>query len=236
MDEKLNQNQILDDDLRVVFEDEWVLAADKPAGLLVHADGTGKATLTDAVAAHLAREGREGVRPQAVQRLDVETTGLVLFSLDAATQPALDAEVAGRGMRKVYLAVVAGRFPWGEKVVDAPVGRDRHDARRMRVCAAGQGKPAETRVRKLAFRGGRTLLEVELLSGRRHQIRVHLASLGFPIVGDALYGAVAADARRGEEGLLLHAFAEELDHPATGERLALRTDWPARIGSAWALR
>lgn len=231
-----SQSQIVADDLRVVFEDRWLLAAEKPAGLLVHGDGTGAATLTDVVAAHLEAEGRPGMRPQAVQRLDVETTGLVLFSLDASTQPALDAEVAGRGMRKEYLAVVAGRFPWGEKVVDAPVGRDRHDARRMRACSPGQGKPAETYVRKLAFKGGRTLLSVELRSGRRHQIRVHLASLGFPIVGDALYGGARPDAARGERGLLLHAFAEELDHPATGERLSLRTEWPCRLGAAWEPR
>ncbi len=226
-----SQAQILVDDLRVIYEDRWILAAEKPAGVLVHGDGTGAATLTDAVAAHLAGEGRADARPQAVQRLDVETTGLVLFSLDAATQPALDAEVAGRGMRKVYLAVVAGRFPWGEKTVDVPIGRDRHDARKMRACAPGQGKPAQTRVRKLAFKGGRTLLEVELLTGRRHQIRVHLASLGFPIVGDALYGGARPDPARGERGLLLHAFAEELDHPATDERLRLRTEWPARLGA-----
>ena len=219
--------------LTVVYEDEALLAADKPAGLLVHGDGTGAQTLTDLVAAHVAEAGREDVRPQAVQRLDVDTTGLVLFSLDSATQPKLDAEVAGRDMRKIYLAVVAGRFPWGEKIIDAPIGRDRHDARRMRACSAGQGKAAETRVTKLAFKGGRTLLQVELLTGRRHQIRVHLASLGFPIVGDALYGGARADAKRGESGLLLHAYAEELSHPATGERLSLKTEWPARLGATW---
>ncbi|WP_322154102.1 RluA family pseudouridine synthase [Paratractidigestivibacter sp.] len=221
-------------DLNVIYADDVFLAADKPAGLLVHGDGTGTATLMDAVAAHLASAGRVGVRPQAVQRLDVDTTGLVLFSLDPATQPKLDAEVAGRDMRKVYLAVVAGRFPWAEKTIDAPIGRDRHDARRMRAAGAGQGKPAQTRVRKLAFKGGRTLLKVELVTGRRHQIRVHLASLGFPIVGDALYGGARADARRGEEGLLLHAYAEELAHPATGEPLSLKTDWPSRLGASWS--
>jgi 23S rRNA-/tRNA-specific pseudouridylate synthase len=112
----------------------------------------------------------------------------VLFSLDKATQPLLDAQVAGHTMRKRYLAVVAGRTAWESRVVDAPMGRDRHDSRRMRVCRPGQGKPAQTRVRRLAAAGGRTLLVVELGSGRRHQIRVHLASLGFPIVGDVLYG------------------------------------------------
>lgn len=219
--------------ITVVFEDEYLLAASKPADLLVHGDGTGALTLTDLVAEHLAAEGREDVRPQAAQRLDVETTGLVLFSLDPATQPALDAEVAGRDMRKEYLAVVAGRFPWAQKAIDVPIGRDRHDAKKMRVCKEGQGKPASTLVRKLAFKGGRTLLSVELLSGRRHQIRVHLASLGFPIVGDELYGGARADAARGESGLLLHAFREELRHPATGEPLSLQTEWPECLGKNW---
>lgn len=213
--------------LRIIYEDEVLLAADKPAGILVHGDGTGARTLTDAVAEHLAAAGRAGARPQAVQRLDVETTGLVLFSLDRATQPALDAQVAGRGMEKAYLAVVPGRFPWGERDVGSPIGRDRHDARRMRACRPGQGRPALTHVRRLATSGGRSLLLVTLSTGRRHQIRVHLASLGFPIVGDALYGGARSGA-----GLLLHAWREALDHPVTGERLELETPWPARLWPA----
>lgn len=213
--------------ITVVFEDEYLLAASKPADLLVHGDGTGARTLTDLVAEHLAAEGRADVRPQAVQRLDVETTGLVLFSLDRATQPALDAQVAGHDMAKRYLAVVQGRFPSGEKVIEQPLGRDRHDARRMRVCAPGRGKPALTRVRRLAYAGGRSLLAVELGNGRKHQIRVHLAHLGFPIVGDTLYSGA-----RSASGLLLHAFEEEPEHPSTHERLRLRTAWPARLG-AW---
>ncbi len=212
------------DDLHVIYEDEVLLACDKPAGIIVHGDGTGARTLTDAVAAHLAAAGRAKARPQAVQRLDAETTGLTLFSLDHATQPALDAQVAGHGMNKTYLAVVAGRVPWAQKTVRQPIGRDRHDARRMRVCRPDQGSPAETRFRRVAEKDGRTLLLVTLVTGRRHQIRVHLASLGHPIVGDALYGGARSSA-----GLLLHAWREELDHPVTGERLRLETAWPARL-------
>lgn len=208
----------------LIYEDAVLLAWDKPAGIIVHDDGTGARTLTDVVADHLAAEGRADARPQAVQRLDRETTGLTLFSLDRATQPALDAQVAGHAMSKTYLAVVAGRVPWAEKTVRRPIGRDRHDARRMRVCRPGQGKPAATRVRRVAEKDGRTLLAVTLVTGRRHQIRVHLASLGHPIVGDALYGGPRCPA-----GLLLHAWREELDHPVSGERLRLETAWPARL-------
>ena len=207
-----------------IYEDEVLLAWDKPAGIIVHGDGTGAHTLTDVVAAHLAATGRADVRPQPVQRLDAETTGLVLFSLERATQPALDAQVAGHAMDKTYLAVVSGRVPWAQRTVRQPIGRDRHDARRMRVCRPGQGKPAETRFRHVAEKDGRTLLVVTLVTGRRHQIRVHLASLGHPIVGDALYGGA-----RSTSGLLLHAWREELDHPVSGERLRLETAWPERL-------
>lgn len=212
------------DGVRIIYEDEALLACDKPAGMLVHGDGTGARTLTDAVAEHLAAGGRSEARPQAVQRLDMGTTGLVLFSLDRATQAELDRQVAGHDMRKTYLAVVRGAFPGGERLIDRPIGRDRHDARRMRACRPGQGKPAETRVRRVASAGGRSLLRVELLTGRRHQIRVHLASMGFPIVGDELYGGA-----RSAEGLLLHAWREEVVHPVTGRRLRLETAWPERL-------
>lgn len=208
----------------VIYEDEVLLAWDKPAGIIVHGDGTGVRTLTDVVAAHLDATGRADARPQPVQRLDAETTGLVLFSLERATQPALDAQVAGHAMDKTYLAVVSGRVPWAQKTVRQPIGRDRHDARRMRACRPGQGKPAETRIRRVAEKDGRTLLAVTLVTGRRHQIRVHLASLGHPIVGDALYGGA-----RSTSGLLLHAWREELDHPVSGERLRLETAWPQRL-------
>ena len=212
--------------LAVVYEDDVLLAVDKPAGMIIHADGTDAAalTLTDLVEEHLAAEGRTGLRPQAVQRLDRPTTGLVLFSLDRAVQPALDAQVAGHDMHKRYLAVVSGRFPWAERDVDAPIGRDRHDARRMRACRPGQGKPALTRVLRVETAGGRTLLLVELGSGRKHQIRVHLASIGHPVVGDELYGGAPE-----EMGLLLHAWSEDVVHPLGGECLHLQTAWPERL-------
>jgi 23S rRNA pseudouridine1911/1915/1917 synthase len=213
----------------ILYEDRFLLAADKPAGLLVHGDGTGAETLSDRVGAHLAREGIPA-SAQAIQRLDVDTTGLVLFSLAAEIQPALDRMVAGRGVRKRYLAVVRGEYPSGERVISRPIGRDRHDARRMRVGASG--KPAVTRASRIASSGGRSLLLVEILTGRRHQIRVHLASQGFPIEGDPLYGGVGGsdDAR---DGLMLHAYEERLAHPVTGEALVIRTPWPERFGRSF---
>ncbi|MCH3948632.1 MAG: RluA family pseudouridine synthase [Olsenella sp.] len=207
----------------IIYQDSVCLAAEKPAGILVHGDGTGAPTLTERVRVSLARQGM-AANPQAVQRLDVETTGLVLFSLAEEFQPAFDALVAGHAMHKRYLAEVSGAFPDSVTTIEKPIGRDRHDARRMRVCRPGQGQPALTRVRVLERRGNRTLLLVELGTGRHHQIRVHLSSLGFPLVGDALYGG-----RRDPRGLMLHALEEEFDHPVTGAHVLLRTEVPERF-------
>ncbi|RGJ46647.1 RluA family pseudouridine synthase [Olsenella sp. TM06-36] len=207
----------------IIYQDSVCLAAEKPAGILVHGDGTCAPTLTDRVRVSLARQG-VAANPQAVQRLDVDTTGLVLFSLAEEFQPAFDALVAGHAMRKRYLAEVSGAFPGDVTIIEKPIGRDRHDARLMRVCRPGQGQPALTRVRVLERRGSRTLLLVELGTGRRHQIRVHLSSAGFPIVGDTLYGG-----RRDPRGLMLHALEEEFDHPVTGAHVLLRTEVPERF-------
>lgn len=208
--------------LDIVYQDRVLCAVDKPRGLLVHGDGSDADTLTARLAASLAMQGVSGT-PQAVQRLDVETTGLVLFSLADELQPMLDAQVAGHEMAKRYLAVVRGSLPGEDWLqLDGPIARDRHDARRMRV--GRTGKPSLTRVRTLARSGGRSLVLVELLSGRRHQIRVHLAHAGHPIVGDALYGDQPA-----KEGLMLHAFEERLIHPVWRTPLDLRTAWPARF-------
>lgn len=207
---------------KIVYRDRVLCAVDKPRGLLVHGDGSGADTLTARLAASLAEQGFLGL-PQAVQRLDVETTGLVLFSLADELQPVLDSQVAGHQMSKRYLAVVRGSLPkedWLE--LDGPIARDRHDARKMRV--GRTGKPSLTRVRTLARSGGRSLVLAELLSGRRHQIRVHLAHAGHPIVGDALYGGQPA-----KEGLMLHAFEERLLHPVWRTPIELRTAWPVRF-------
>lgn len=215
-----------DGSVEVCYQDPVLLAADKPAGLLVHGDGTGAETLTARVQGLLARQG-SAARAQAVQRLDVETTGLVLFSLTEEFQPSLDAQVAGHAMGKRYVALVEGAPTWSADAwteLTGPIGRDRHDARRMHVGAGG--KAACTRVRPVGARGGRTLLLVELGSGRRHQIRVHLAHAGHPIVGDELYG------RRAACGLMLHALEERLMHPLTGQELVVRTAWPERFSQA----
>lgn len=214
--------------LEPLYEDPFVMAVEKPAGLLVHGDGTGAPTLTARVRGHLACAGNPAV-PQAVQRLDVDTTGVVLFSKTEEFQGLFDALVADGGMGKCYLAVVAGPYPQERAVLHGPLARDRHDARRMRVARPGEGQDARTEVERLAVApdGRHSLLWVRLGTGRKHQIRVHLSHQGFPIANDPLYGTVETGA-----GLMLHAWEERFDHPVTGGEVRVRAAWPARFG-AW---
>ena len=201
----------------VIYRDEYLLAVDKPAGIIVHGDGTGVDNLTDQVR---AETGCASAQP--VQRLDRDTTGIVLFSLDKSVQPALDAAIANHEVRKRYLALVQGRLTAPELTIDKPIGRDRHRSGLMRVSETG--KASLTRVWPLELRGSQTLVLVELETGRKHQIRVHLASEGYPLVGDTSYGGPAS-----RTGLALHALEERLTHPVTGAELLLRTPWPARM-------
>ncbi len=212
--------------VEVLYQDEILLAANKPAGILVHSDGSAADTLTARVHNHLARQGRTA-HVQAVQRLDVETSGLVLFSLTEEFQPALDAQVAGHDMHKRYLAVIKGKLAGSQcdwLDLTGPIARDRHDARKMRVGASG--KPSLTKAHTLQQQGGYSLLLIELGTGRKHQIRVHLAHAGHPILGDTLYGGSSYP-----NGLMLHAYRESLVHPITGEHLTFQTPWPTRFST-----
>ena len=162
------------------------MAIDKPAGMIVHGDGTGERTLTDYASDLLLAmgDGFAATDMQPLNRLDRDTTGVVLFSLDKQTQPAFDQMVIDHAFEKHYLALAEGKIDWNEKLIDKPIARDRHDSRKMRVGASG--KPSQTRVKvlkRLKSRRGmptRSYIDVELLTGRKHQIRVHLASEHHP--------------------------------------------------------
>lgn len=214
----------------VLFESATLLAVDKPAGIIVHGDGTGASTLTDTVRAYLlARAGcnddRRAHDLQALQRLDRETSGIVLFSLDKRTQAAYDRLIAEHHIAKRYLAVVCGVPSWEKRTFTSPIGRDRHDARRMRVSRTGKDATTHARVlaRKRVSGTMRTLLGISIETGRKHQIRVHLAHAGLPIVGDALYGTPDP------AGLLLHAAHLSFEDPIAHAPVTIEAPAPERI-------
>jgi 23S rRNA pseudouridine1911/1915/1917 synthase len=220
--------------LSVIHEDEHVLVLDKPAGLVVHPGaGHARGTLAAAVLAHAP--GVAGVggprRPGVVHRLDKGTSGLLVMAKTPLAYESLTAQLAARTVRRVYLALAHGRMGAAAGMIDRPIGRDPSDRTRMAVRPAGQGRRAVTEFRVLERFTAFTYLEARLQTGRTHQIHVHLASLGHPIAGDAVYGG-----RRRHpmpvpmEGVALHATALAFVHPATNQPLEFVSPVPARIG------
>ena len=199
--------------LSVVYEDEDVLILDKPSGLVTHpAPGHSSGTLVNAL---LARGGVEAFgtiagdeRPGIVHRLDRDTSGLIVIARNDRAQSALMAQLKARRVKKTYLALVHGVPPAEVGRVEAPIGRDSRHFGRMAVVASGRPSVTGYRVRERL--PGWTLLEVDLHTGRTHQIRVHLASIGHAVAGDPVYATGVA--RRGPDGLarlFLHSWRIE---------------------------
>ena len=214
--------------LAVVHADEHVLVVDKAAGVVVH-PGAGQAggTLVQGLLARypdLARVGEAG-RPGIVHRLDKGTSGLLVVARSPEAYRALTRQLAARAMERRYLALVRGTVEAPAGLVDAPVGRASSDPTRMSVSA--KGRPARTRYevrRRFTAPAAATLVECSLETGRTHQIRVHLAAIGHPVLGDPRYGG--AGAARLSPRPFLHAFRLAFDHPATGERVAFSSELP----------
>lgn len=230
-----------DNNLEILYQDEYLLAVNKPAGIIVHADGTHEPSLTDVVCEKLrALESSSQTdlsQVQALNRLDRETTGIVLFSLKKEMQPQFDQLIASKELSKEYLAAVKGAFEPHKLLIDKAIGKDRHDAQKMRVSATGKPSQTEVRLIKVALSAqGQTqsLLLVNLLTGRKHQIRVHFSSLGFPLVGDTLYGGVSSLQRASKkkhrpQPLMLNAYRVGFIHPVTGAKIVIKTDIPERF-------
>jgi 23S rRNA pseudouridine1911/1915/1917 synthase len=234
--------------LDIRFEDEHLLVINKPKGLVVHpAPGNRSGTLVNAVLAHAGEEilsvGGED-RPGIVHRLDKDTSGLMVVAKTDAAQHDLQRQIQERTAERRYLAVVRGAPKFERAVVDAPLGRHPVDRKRMAVIRPGAhppGRPAQTRLRVLERIPGFALLEAKLETGRTHQIRVHCAYIGHPVIGDPIYGTAAASLRDGRvpaevraavealHGQALHAYALSFDHPETGERLEFRVPPPEEI-------
>jgi 23S rRNA pseudouridine1911/1915/1917 synthase len=214
--------------LRILYEDDDVVAIDKPAGMVVHA-GAGhiKGTLVNALLHHFGSLSSVNgdLRPGIVHRLDRDTSGVLVAARTDAAHQALAHQFQTRQVEKVYLALVHGLPRPAQGRITSPISRDRIRRTRMST-RSGTGRPALTDYRVIEEFEKMSLLEVRIGTGRTHQIRVHLASLGHPVFGDRLYGAPAAP---GLNRFFLHAHRLRFLSPSTGEPIAIESELPAEL-------
>ncbi len=217
--------------LNIVYEDEDLLVVDKPPGLTVHpAPGHPDRTLVNALLArvpHLAQMG-DSLRPGIVHRLDKDTSGLMLVAKNRVSQLNLIEQFKERSVTKAYLALVKGHLTPDRGIIDAAIGRDARDRKRMAVVR--EGRPARTQYQVVKYINDYTLLEIMLETGRTHQIRVHLAAIGYPVVGDAVYGVKSPHLSR----QFLHACRLGFRLPANGEYVEFKSELPRDLAQALA--
>lgn len=233
--------------LTFVYQDEYLAVLDKPAGLVVHpGPGHWDDTLVNVLVGRGTplSEGNEAGRPGIVHRLDRDTSGLLVVAKTDVAHRRLALAIERREVRRVYACVTWGHFAKSPVDIEAPIARHAEDRKRMTVRSGG--RHAVTHVEQVARFALVDLLRVTLGTGRTHQIRVHLAHVGHPVVGDREYAfggsrRVTPSERRAAERLeelaprqMLHAAALDFTHPITGAKLALRSEWPADLGPALA--
>lgn len=222
-------------DLNIVYEDDDILVINKPAGLVVHpSKGHLQGTLVNGLLHYLNGNlscGSDLYRPGIVHRIDKDTSGLLVVAKHNAAHQALADQLVNHDIRRSYMALVHGHVKAPQGTIEAPLQRD--PANRLRWTVAKDGKYALTRFQVLESYENATLLDLELETGRTHQIRVHLEFIGHPLVGDPVYrkgldhvkGSLVHDM----SGQLLHAYALKLQHPRTGEWLEFKAPLPGHF-------
>ncbi len=215
--------------LNIIYEDDDLLVINKPAGLTVHpAPGHPSHTLVNALLSHfpaLADVG-DSLRPGIVHRLDKDTSGVMLVAKNRAAQLNLSDQFKAHSVSKAYLVLVKGRLTPEEGIIEAAIGRDPRNRKRMAVVA--EGREARTEYRVVKYLGNYTLLEVMPETGRTHQIRVHLSAIGFPVVGDKVYGVKSAHLSR----QFMHASHLGFKSPSSGEYVEFTSELPPDLEQA----
>ena len=212
--------------LDILYEDEDLLAINKPAGMVVHpAPGHPSGTFVNALLYHCNTLEANGLRPGIVHRLDKDTSGVLVAAKNSHSHALLVALFASRKMEKHYLTLCLGNP--GDKVISAPIKH--HPTRRQEMAVVEGGKEAISECKTLAFDGKLSLVSIRLITGRTHQIRVHLKSLGTPVLGDSVYGSSSANALFGAKRQMLHAHTLRFTHPCTGKELFLKAELPKDI-------
>jgi 23S rRNA pseudouridine1911/1915/1917 synthase len=210
--------------LDILFEDSDLLVINKPAGMVVHpAPGNWSGTFVNALVYHC--QGlleQEGLRPGIVHRLDKDTSGILVAAKNGEAQRRLIESFAQRKVEKGYLAIVIGNP--GKKAIDAPIGRSLKNRQKMAIVPSG--KEALSFVEPIKSGKELSLVRIFPKTGRTHQIRVHLSSLGTPVLGDDLYGSPHTNRRYGANRQLLHAESLQFPHPSTGNRIELKAALP----------
>lgn len=213
--------------LEVIYEDQDMVVINKPKGMVVHpADGNPDGTLVNAVMA-LCKGSLSGIggeiRPGIVHRLDKDTSGIIMVAKNDLTHIHLSEQIKNHEVKKTYIALVRGIIKEKEATIHMPIARSKKDRKKMAVDK--DGKDAITHFKVLKRYDKYTLLEIRIETGRTHQIRVHMAEIGHPVVGDMVYSNGKNEF--GIEGQMLHARRLEFSHPTTGEKMILEAKLPA---------
>ncbi|TYT24278.1 RluA family pseudouridine synthase [Dictyoglomus thermophilum] len=211
--------------IEIVYEDDDIVIINKPKGMVVHpAHGHYNDTLVNALLYRIKDLSGIGgeIRPGIVHRLDKDTTGLLIIAKNDVSHQRLSEQLKNRTLKRTYWAICEGEIPWEEKRVEAPLGR--HPIDRKRMAIVPYGKLAITNFKVLERFKGYTLISADLETGRTHQIRVHISNLGFPILGDEVYGRI--DKRFGVRGQLLHAKKISFIHPTKNVPMEFEIDLP----------
>ncbi|MFC1991051.1 RluA family pseudouridine synthase [Chloroflexota bacterium] len=215
--------------LSIIYEDEDVLVVDKPAGLTVHpAPGHAEHTLVNAILHHFPHlaDISDSLRPGIVHRLDKDTSGVMLVAKNKTSQLNLANQFTERSIKKAYMALVKGRLTPEQGIIEAAIGRDPGNRKRMAV--VNGGREARTEYRVVRYINEYTLLDIAPETGRTHQIRVHLSAIGYPVVGDAVYGAKSPYVSR----QFLHACRLGFKLPSTGAYVEFESELPDDLKQA----